>query len=87
MNPKKMPQTDSVQELARFWDTHDLTDFEDELEEVTESVFEPLTELRVLLGPKELEMLNALAKARDISPMNLVREWVLEHIEAPSDPR
>jgi hypothetical protein len=23
-----------------FWDTHDLTDFEDELEEVTEPVFE-----------------------------------------------
>jgi hypothetical protein len=35
-----MPQTDSIQELARFWDTHDLTDFEDELEEVTEPVFE-----------------------------------------------
>jgi hypothetical protein len=36
----KLPQTDSIEELARFWDTHDLTAFEDQLEEVTEPVFE-----------------------------------------------
>ncbi|HEV3021112.1 MAG TPA: hypothetical protein VGX76_01540, partial [Pirellulales bacterium] len=30
----------SIQELARFWDTHDLIDFDDELEEVTERVFD-----------------------------------------------
>ena len=36
----KIPQTDSIAELARFWDTHDLTDFESELVEVTEPVFE-----------------------------------------------
>lgn len=35
----RIPQTDSIEELAKFWDTHDVTDFEDELEEVTESIF------------------------------------------------
>lgn len=40
MNIARMPQTDSIQELAHFWDTHDLTDFEDQLEEVPEPVFE-----------------------------------------------
>ena len=40
MNRRKIPQTDSIQELAHFWDTHDLTDFEAELEEVSEPVFE-----------------------------------------------
>jgi hypothetical protein len=39
MNKQRIPQADSIQELAEFWDTHDVTDFEDELEEVTESVF------------------------------------------------
>lgn len=34
-----LPKTDSIQKLAEFWDSHDLTDFEDELEEVTEPVF------------------------------------------------
>jgi len=39
MKTKTLPRTDSIQELARFWETHDLTDFEDELEEVAGPVF------------------------------------------------
>lgn len=38
--PSKLPQTDSIQELAAFWDSHDVTDFEDELIEITEPVLE-----------------------------------------------
>jgi hypothetical protein len=34
-----IPETDSIQGLAKFWDTHDLADFEDQLEEVVEPVF------------------------------------------------
>lgn len=37
MSSREIPETDSIEELARFWDTHDLTDFEEELEEVTEA--------------------------------------------------
>ena len=36
---RKIPESDSVEELARFWDTHDLTDFEDLLENVPTEVF------------------------------------------------
>jgi hypothetical protein len=36
----KIPQIDSVAELARFWDTHDLAEFENELEEVSDRVFD-----------------------------------------------
>ncbi len=39
MSEPKIPGTDSIEELARFWDTHDATDFEDEVEEVKEQVF------------------------------------------------
>lgn len=41
MKTEHLPKTSSIEELAQFWDTHDLTNFEDELEEVTEPVFEP----------------------------------------------
>ena len=40
MKSSKIPLTDSIRELARFWDTHDLTDFEGALEEVPEPVFD-----------------------------------------------
>lgn len=81
MNCTKIPQIDSIQKLAHFWDTHNLTDFEDKLEEVSEPVFELPIQLLVPLNPKELEVLSALAKSRDTSPVDLIRGWVLEHIE------
>ncbi len=35
----QIPQTDSIKELAEFWDTHEITDFEEQLEEVDEPEF------------------------------------------------
>jgi predicted DNA binding CopG/RHH family protein len=75
-----IPQTDSIQELARFWDTHDLTDFEDELEEVTEPIFEREAVVKVQLEPEEIAALNEIAKAKGLGSADLIREWVLEKI-------
>ena len=36
MKQRGIPETDSIRELAEFWDTHDVTDFNGELEEVNE---------------------------------------------------
>ena len=82
MKHAKIPQTDSIQELAQFWDTHDLTDFEDELEEVTEPVFE--TKVTVRLNPDEAEVVKTLANARGTSLTTLVQEWVAERIATSS---
>ena len=76
---QKIPQTDSIQELAQFWDTHDLTDFEDQLEEVSETVFERST-LKIHLQSDEVKTIRKLASSRGISHANLIREWVLERI-------
>ena len=35
----QLPKTDSIEQLAPFWDAHDSTDFEGELEEVPGQVF------------------------------------------------
>jgi DNA-binding MarR family transcriptional regulator len=77
-----IPQTDSIEELARFWDTHDLTDFEDELEEVPETVFERKqgAVLTIPLRPEEAEALRQIAESRGIEQSALVRHWVLEKI-------
>ena len=66
MNRKNIPKTDSIQELAHFWDTHDLTDFEDELEEVDEPVFELETKPLIPLEPGEFErnIFNTLVSIR-----------------------
>jgi hypothetical protein len=49
MKPTNIPSTDSISELAGFWDSHELTNFEDELEDVHESVFERPTEETVTI--------------------------------------
>jgi len=78
MNNPKIPQIDSIEELARFWDTHDLSDFEDELEEVTEPVFERTATVKTHLQPKEMEALKETAQTRGLSSEDLIREWILE---------
>ena len=45
----KIPETDSIRELADFGDTHEVTAFEDQLEEVAERVF-----ARVLIPPRRI---------------------------------
>ncbi len=78
----EMPSTDSIEELARFWDTHNLTDFDEDLEEVGEPVFErkPEADLTIHLCPEEIEAVNRIASARGLDQSTLVREWVLEKL-------
>ncbi len=72
-----LPQTDSIQELAQFWDTHDLTEFADELEEVIEPVFEREMIVEIHL-PKEAEKVEGIARHRGIDSADLIHEWVSE---------
>lgn len=78
----KIPQTDSIEELAEFWDTHDLTDFEDELEEVTEPVFvrEQGATIQISLPTKELDAIVRIANEQHKSYESLLREWILEKL-------
>ncbi len=75
-----IPQTDSIQELAQFWDEHDVTDFEDQLEEVTEPVFERAAVVRVYLEQDEAQAVTELARAKGIAAAELIHEWVREKI-------
>ena len=80
MKTEALPQTDSIQELAQFWDTHDLTDFEEQLEEVTEPVFERRTVIPLNLESAEAEAVKKLAEAKGIADAELIRGWVREKI-------
>ena len=82
MRAKKLPNTDSIRELAKFWDKHDLTDFGQALEEVGESVFarSKHAPLSVDLPPQELQRVRRLAKSRGVNETTMVREWILERL-------
>jgi predicted DNA binding CopG/RHH family protein len=80
---QRIPNTDSIEELARFWDTHDLTDFEDSLQEVAEPVFEPRkpTSVTIKLKPREVQALRQIARSRGVKDATLLRRWILERLD------
>jgi predicted DNA binding CopG/RHH family protein len=81
MNKPKLPQTDSIEELARFWDTHDLTQFEDDLEEVGEPIFERETTVTIRLQPEEAEAVKEMAASQGIPDTDLIYRWVREKLQ------
>ena len=83
MKLKGIPEIDSVKELAHFWDTHDLTDFEADLQEETEPIFRQEDSIRIHLPQSKLEIIKAIAKSRGVAYTELIRQWVSEKAEAP----
>lgn len=86
MRPPRIPETDSIEELAQFWDTHDLTDFEDDLEEVTERVFirgKSVT-VPIKLDTQDVQALKRIAESRGVGERTLLRQWVRERLRKSS---
>lgn len=79
---KHIPDTDSVSELAEFWQAHDITDFEAELEEVTAPVFEQKSQVQVALSVSDARALRSRARQAHISESELVSRWVQERLSA-----
>jgi hypothetical protein len=78
----KIPKTDSIEELAAFWSAHSVTEFESELEEVTQPVFvrQQGTVVPVALSEEERSAVHRIAAARGVEDSALIREWVKEKL-------
>ena len=81
-----MPNTDSIEELAKFWDAHDLTDYEEELEEAPEPVFVRAkgTSLSIDLQPTEARHLKKIARSKGVQETTVLRQWILERLRESS---
>ncbi len=77
----KIPNTDSIRELADFWDTHDVTAFDDQLEEVAEPVFTRARNgVTVPLSGDERAVIRKIAASRGVDEAALIHEWVQEKL-------
>ncbi len=76
----KIPRSDSIQELAAFWQKHDATDFEDELEEVPGPVFDRTQVVGIPLTGDERQAIRHAAAARGVDEAELLHEWVRERL-------
>lgn len=75
-----LSQSHSYEEMAEFWDTHDLTDFEDILEEV-DITFDPSIRRTVVeLDPDLYGQLQTAAKGRRVSLQTLTNLWLSQKL-------
>lgn len=82
----RIPTFQTVEEEAEFWDTHSFTEFEDELEEVTDIVVVGLRgdgRLILWLEPEATAALTEHAERLATYPADLARRWILERLGLP----
>jgi len=77
----KIPDTDSIRELAEFWDAHEITAFDEQLEEVAEPIFvRAKSGVTVLLSGDERTAVRKIAVLRGVDEAALIHEWVQEKL-------
>lgn len=83
-----IPEFTTLREMAEFWDTHDITEFEDELVEVKEPIFKHLGHrvITVILDDDHYTLLKKIADQERLNTASLVNEWIVKLIEEKYDP-
>jgi predicted DNA binding CopG/RHH family protein len=78
----RIPDFKTYAEEARWWETHNLADYQDEFEIVEARFAKNLSHgLTIRLDPETLTKVRTLAKKKGIGPTTLIRMWILEDLE------
>jgi hypothetical protein len=78
----RLPEFATIEEEAEFWDTHDITEFEDELEPATNVKFVrggPTRTIDVRLDEETFAMPTEQARELGVRPSRLARLILFEH--------
>ena len=71
----------TLEEMAEFWDTHSLADFDDQTHEV-EMTFNPSARRSVVGIETELMAeIRRIAKERQVSTQTLVNVWLRQRVD------
>lgn len=77
----RIPEFASREEEAEWWDTHNITEYLDELKPVKVRFAKNLSQgITIRLDPSTLAELRTLAHEKGIGPTTLARMWILEHL-------
>lgn len=82
---RKIPKFKNREEEAEFWDTHDITDYLDEMRPV-KVLYVPSLEkkqtLSLRFAPSLKKQVEKVARSYDISTSSLIRMWVVEKLRS-----
>ncbi len=77
----KIPSFANIEEEAEFWDTHDSTDYLDDVEPIRLARQQHrVYRLLVTLSDEEFRVLEAHATSQGLSPSDLAQRWVTERL-------
>ena len=69
-------------EVAEFWDTHDITDYLDELQPITVKLLDTVAHgVIITFEPDTFDEICELARERNTSPETLIQQWIVERLE------
>ncbi|MCL4870623.1 MAG: BrnA antitoxin family protein [Anaerolineae bacterium] len=84
MGKKHIPEFKTIRDEAVFWDTHDISDYLDEMEIVSGNYQprsgETKTVMTIRVAPSLKEQIETIARSYDIPASSLVRMWIVEKI-------
>jgi len=84
---RRIPEFATREEEAAFWDTHDVSDYWDELKPTRARFAKQLSEgITIRLDRETLARLRSLASEMGIGPTTLARIWILEHLRQMPPP-
>ena len=79
----RIPEFSSYEEEAKWWDTHNLADYQGEFKTVKARFAKNLSEgIHVRLDSDTLKKLRQEASGKGIGPTTLVRMWVMEQLRS-----
>lgn len=77
----RIPDFKSRMEMAKFWDTHDVSDYWDELKPIKVKVARNLSQgMTIRLDAETLTKLRSKAHKKGIGPTTLARMWIMENV-------
>lgn len=83
----KLPKFKTEREMAEFFDTHDTTEYFDEMPEEKEpvEVAKPRKQqIAIRIDRPTLDRVKRIAEAKGIGYQTLMRMWIVERIDAES---
>ena len=84
---RRIPKFRSLEEERKFWDTHSITDFLDELKPVKVAFIRPKKKLISLrLEAPQIESLKAIASHKGLGYLSLIRYWITERLSKEHRP-
>ncbi|MCX6030542.1 MAG: CopG family antitoxin [Chloroflexi bacterium] len=71
----------TLEEMADFWDTHSLADYDDQTYEV-EMTFDPSARRRIVtIEPELLADISQVAQVRKVSTQTLINVWLRQQVD------